>query len=136
MAINKDFEYYVSLPYRIVLHPDPTGGFAVEIPDLPGCLSQGDTVEDAYHMIEDAKHAWIEVALEDGLSIPDPSRHLASEYSGKFNVRVPRSLHKLLVEKAAEEDVSLNQYILYKLSSAVGLQQQGTPSLSSEESAR
>nr|WP_302848012.1 toxin-antitoxin system HicB family antitoxin [Paenibacillus sp. OK003] len=38
------------------------------------------------------------------------------KYSGKFNLRVPRSLHRQLVERAAAEDVSLNQYCLYKLS--------------------
>ncbi|OPG16143.1 hypothetical protein B2M26_08280 [Ferroacidibacillus organovorans] len=104
--------------------------------DFPGCLSQGETVEEAVAMIEDAKRGWLEVSLELGHSIPEPTRDLAIAFSGKFNVRVPRTLHKLLVEKAAGEDVSLNQYILYQLSSAVGIQQPRKVSRSSEEPVR
>jgi len=69
-------------------------------------------------MIEDAKKAWIDVALQDGEAIPEPTR--AEEYSGKFNIRMPKSLHRILVEKAKEENVSLNQYINYQLARSVG----------------
>ncbi|GMA52564.1 DNA repair protein HhH-GPD [Alicyclobacillus contaminans] len=119
--MEKDLEYYMDLPYSVVLHPDPTGEYVVEIPDLPGCLSQGETIEEALRMIEDAKRAWIEIALEEGRSIPEPSN--TGEFSGKFNVRVPKSLHKVLVENARREGVSLNQYIIYQLSKNVGLEQ-------------
>ncbi|GAX88622.1 type II toxin-antitoxin system HicB family antitoxin [Effusibacillus lacus] len=118
--MNKDLDYYLSLPYRIVLHPAPEGGYAVSIPELPGCISQGETVEEAIKMIEDAKVSWLEIALEDGLEISEPERE-SEEYSGKFNVRVPKSLHRILAEKAKEENVSLNQYINYQLSRSVGL---------------
>lgn len=116
---KKDFDYYVSLPHKIVLYPAEEGGFVVEIPDLPGCISQGDDIDDAYKMIEDAKRGWIEIALEQGRTIAEPSNH--EDYSGKFNVRVPKSLHRTLAEKAREEGVSLNQYIVYQLSRDVGL---------------
>ncbi|MCL6443820.1 MAG: type II toxin-antitoxin system HicB family antitoxin [Alicyclobacillus sp.] len=107
------------LPYSIVLHPDPTGEYVAEIPDLPGCLTQGETIEEALRMIQEAKRAWLEVALEDGRPIPEPSD--AEEFSGKFNVRVPKSLHKALVENARREGVSLNQYIIYQLSKSSGV---------------
>ncbi len=45
---DKDFEYYLSLPYKIVLYPSSEGGYAIEIPELPGCLSQGQTVEEPF----------------------------------------------------------------------------------------
>lgn len=111
--ISKDLNYYLSLPYRIIIEPDANGEITVYIPDLPGCISQGDSLEDAYGMIEDAKKAWIETALEDGALIPEP---VNDEFSGKFVVRVPKSLHKILSEQAKQEGISLNQYINYKLS--------------------
>ncbi len=70
-------------------------------------------------MIEDAKICWLETALEDGIHIPEPAS-TSDEYSGRLNVRMPRSLHRTLVEKAREEKVSLNQFIIYQLARGVG----------------
>ncbi|MDQ0188837.1 toxin-antitoxin system HicB family antitoxin [Alicyclobacillus cycloheptanicus] len=116
---DKNLDYYLSLPYTITLMPDTvSGGYVATINELPGCITQGENVEEAIRMIEDAKRGWIEVALEDGQDIPEPAR--AEDFSGKFNVRVPKSLHRTLVEKAKEEGVSLNQYINYQLARSVG----------------
>ena len=115
---KKNLEYYLGLPYRIVLYPAEEGGYAIEIPELPGCVSQGQTLEEAYEMIQDAKKGWIDLALQNGNPIPEPAR--AEEYSGKFNIRMPKSLHRILVAKAKEEKVSLNQYINYQLARGVG----------------
>lgn len=117
--MNKDIKYYMELPYRVVLFPAEEGGYVVEIPDLPGCISQGETMEEALMMILDAKTAWIETALEDGIEIPEPSRG-TEDYSGKLNIRIPKSLHRNLTEKAKEDRVSLNQYINYQLARGVG----------------
>ena len=116
---NKNLDYYLELPYKYSIYPAEEGGYVIEIPDLPGCISQGETAEDALVMIEDAKHGWLEVSLHQGIEIPEPSR-LSSDYSGKFNIRVPKSLHKVLADKAKEENISLNQFILYQLSRGVG----------------
>jgi antitoxin HicB len=113
----KSIEYYMSLPYRIELQRDPEGGWFVQVKELPGCMSQGETPEEAITMIQDAMRGWIEVSLEDGDPIPGP-RPL-DEYSGKFVVRVPRSLHRDLVDAAEREGVSLNQYINVALAQAV-----------------
>lgn len=115
---KKDLEYYLALPYKVVLYPAEEGGYAIEIPELPGCISQGQTLEEAYEMIQDAKKGWFDIALQDGETIPEPAR--VEEYSGKFNIRMPKSLHRTLVEKAKEENVSLNQYINYQLARGVG----------------
>lgn len=114
---NKDIQYYLSLPYRIVLYPAEEGGYVVEIPELAGCLSQGETLEEAMAMIQDAKKCWIETCIELGRPIPEPT---TDEYSGKLNIRIPKSLHRTLAEKAKEEKVSLNQYISYQLARGVG----------------
>lgn len=74
-AQNRDLAYYLALPYRILLTPLPTdegGGWLAEIPDLPGCMSDGDTQAEALQMIEDAKRLWIESSLVHGDAIPEP----------------------------------------------------------------
>ncbi len=116
--MNKTVEHYLSLPYTIELMPEPQGGWFVSVRELPGCMSQGDTPEEAIEMIQDAMRGWIEVSLEDGDTIPEP-RPL-EDYSGKFVVRVPRSLHQDLVETADREGISLNQYINVALARSVG----------------
>ena len=115
---KKDLKYYLGLPYKIVLYPAGEGGYAIEIPELPGCISQGQTLEEAYKMIQDAKRCWLDIALQDRKEIPEPT--MGKEYSGKFNIRMPKSLHRTLVMKAKEENVSLNQYINYQLARGVG----------------
>ena len=67
-------------------------------------------------MIQDAMQAWITTAIEDDEEIPEPGRN---RYSGRFVRRLPRSLHRQLAVLAAHERISLNQYILYRLSTNV-----------------
>lgn len=114
---NKKLDYYMGLPYSITLHPSPEGGYAIAIPELPGCITQADTADEALGMIEDAKRCWLESCIEDGIEIPEPHR---DDYSGRFNVRVPKSLHRYLAELAKKENVSLNQLILHHLSRSAG----------------
>jgi len=116
--MNKQVEYYLGLPYTIELVPEPEGGWFVAVRELPGCMSEGDTPEEAIEMIRDAMRGWIEVSLEDGDPIPEP-RPL-DDYSGKFVVRVPKSLHQDLVQSAEREGVSLNQLINVALARSVG----------------
>jgi len=116
---RKPLEYYLGLKYPITLYIAPEGGFAVEIEDLPGCISQGETAEEAMEMIEEARQLWLESAYEDGLDISLPRED--REYSGKFNVRFPKSLHRRLDQMADREGVSLNQFLVSMLSRAVGL---------------
>lgn len=114
----KDLAYYLTLPYTIELVREEDATWFARVVELPGCLSAGDSAEDAAGMIQEAMAGWIELALGDGQSIPEPKPR--EEYSGKFVVRVPRSLHRDLVEAAAKEQVSLNQYIATELARAVG----------------
>ncbi|MCD4752055.1 MAG: type II toxin-antitoxin system HicB family antitoxin [Anaerolineaceae bacterium] len=116
--MNKSIEYYLSLPYTRELIPEEDGGWFVRIKELPNCMSQGDTPEEAMRMIDDAMLGWLEVELEEGESIPEPRED--EDYSGKFNTRVPKSLHRKLVEIAKADEVSLNQWIVSALSEAVG----------------
>lgn len=124
--IEQAIEQYMSLPYRIEMVPDE-GGWFVSIAELPGCISQAATPEEAVEMIRDAQRMWLQVALETGIPIPEPSSTDERTYSGKFNVRVSRSLHRDLVRAAASEGVSLNLYVATTLAKAVT---QSTPSIS------
>jgi len=113
-------EYYLSLKYPVNIEEAPEGGYFVQIKDLPGCYSQGETIEEALKMIEEARCLWLESMYEDGNEIPLPGSETANKYSGKFNVRVPRSLHRKLDEMAEKEGVSLNHFLVSTLSRAVG----------------
>ena len=90
------------------------GGFVVSYPDLPGCITCGETVEKAVANTSDAKREWIEAALEEGIKINEPDNLEA--YSGQFKLRIPCSLHRLLAEHSKREGISMNQYCVYLLS--------------------
>ena len=62
----------------------------------------------------DAKKAWLEAALEEGIEIHEPGS--LEEYSGQFKIRMPRSLHRDLAEHSKKEGISMNQYCIYLLS--------------------
>jgi|GEM_PF-531034 len=116
--MEQTLEYYLGLPYTHELIREPEGGWFVRIKELPGCMSQGDTADDAMVMIEDAMRLWIEAELRKGYAIPEP--RLEEEFSGKFIVRVAKSLHKKISEISTTESVSLNQWIGTTLAEAVG----------------
>jgi predicted RNase H-like HicB family nuclease len=122
---RKLLKYYLNLKYPVTLQAAPEGGYFIQIEDLPGCYAQGETVEEAIEMIEIAKKLWMESMYEDGNEIPLPSSEV--EYSGKFNVRVPVSLHRKLHKLALKEGVSLNQYVVYALSHATGVAEARRP---------
>jgi len=116
--MNKDLDYYMGLNYRIeIIKDDEDGGFALCCPELRGCITCADTIENGLKMIEDAKMCWFEACIEDNIPIPEPGN--LEDYSGQFKLRLPKSLHKTLAEKSRQEGISMNQYCLYLLSSSV-----------------
>lgn len=106
---HKTLNEYLALEYPFNVIADPDGGWVIEYPDLPGCLSQADTIDEVGAMAEEARRVWIKTTFKDGQEIPLPS--YPEEYSGKFNVRLPRSLHRRLAANAAREGISLNHYV-------------------------
>ena len=100
-----------------LLSDEDGGGYLVEVPDLPGCFTDGDTVEESVAKVEDAINGWIETAKKIGRKIPEPSYHVEeANFSGKLSIRIPKDLHKKLSEEAAEQGISLNSLIQYFLS--------------------
>jgi antitoxin HicB len=78
--MNKNLDYYLSLPYTLEVIPDPDdGGWVIKVKELPGCMTQADTWDEILPMIEEAKRGWLEVALEYGHSIPEPKAELESK---------------------------------------------------------
>ena len=111
----KTLNDYLEMSYRMEIVEDrEEGGFVVSFPDLPGCITCGETLESALANEADAKKTWIEAALEEGVEIPEPNS--LQDYSGQFKLRMPRSLHRSLAEHSQREGISMNQYCVYLLS--------------------
>lgn len=82
----KTVDYYMELPYRMEVIPDnEEGGFVASFPELPGCITVGDTIEDVIQNIVDAKRAWLESELAIGATIPAPED--LKEYSEGSKIR-------------------------------------------------
>jgi antitoxin HicB len=118
----RTLDEYLELPYSIVVvhdvDEDGNSGWVAEVEELPGCISQGRTPQEAVERVREAMRDWIAVALEDGVPIPEP--RTAEDFSGRFLVRIPASLHADLVRNADREGVSLNQFVTSALAGAVG----------------
>ena len=96
----KTLNDYLAMSYRMEIVEDKDeGGFVVSYPELPGCITCGETIERA---------------VEEGIEIHEPGS--LEEYSGQFKIRMPRSLHRDLAEHSKKEGISMNQYCIYLLS--------------------
>jgi predicted HicB family RNase H-like nuclease len=119
---NKSIEYYMALPYKVEVYPDKEGkGFAALIPDLHGCMTSADSLAELWPMVEEAKRLWLEVALEDGIPIAEPKPVEVEEYSGKFVLRLAKTLHRQLAHHAEEEGLSLNSLVVSLITHALGV---------------
>ena len=88
---------------------------------LKGCVSDGETIAEALENIKEAKEEWFKYMLENNLPIPEPTD--VSKYSGKFVVRIPKTLHKTISEQSKLEGLSLNQYVANSLAYVAGQKQ-------------
>ena len=110
----KTIEEYMKLPYKMELVEDTVeGGYIASYPELNGCITCADTMEEALKLALDAKRTWLEAAIEEGYPIPEPAA--SDAYSGQFKFRMPKSLHRQLSEHAKLEGISMNQYCIYLL---------------------
>lgn len=114
----KNLEYYMGLPYKVEIIPTEEGGYVARIPELPGCITQTETFEEIAEMIQDAKKCWLESVIERGLEVPEPVKD--EDYSGKFNLRMSKSLHRELAMKAKAENVSLNHLATTYIAKGLG----------------
>ncbi|MFQ3597676.1 MAG: type II toxin-antitoxin system HicB family antitoxin [Chloroherpetonaceae bacterium] len=124
--MKKTIEYYMGLNYPIEisrLSQEDGGGYYACIPQLGRYAFQGDgeTLEEALKELESSKRVMFESLLAEGVEIPEPKNEDESDYSGKFIVRMPKSLHRSLAERAEAEGVSLNQFVVSLLSSSAAV---------------
>ena len=111
----KSVSDYMAMSYKMeIVEDQDEGGFIVSYPDLPGCISCAQTIEEAIANSVDAKKAWLAAAIEDGIEIYEPDT--LDNYSGQFKLRIPRSLHRSLALHSQNEGISMNQYCVYLLS--------------------
>lgn len=110
----KNLDYYLSLNYRKLVYQDEDGDYIVEVPDLPGCVSDGPTPAEAFENLRGAMSSWITSRIAAGLDVPEPKT--IEDYSGRVLLRMPQFLHRRLAEQASTEGASLNQYMVSLLS--------------------
>jgi predicted RNase H-like HicB family nuclease len=79
----------LNFQYPVTLYPESEGGYVAQIKDLPGCLTQGETLDEVIANINEARELWIETAYEAEIPLPSTD----DNYSGKLLLRMPKSLH-------------------------------------------
>jgi antitoxin HicB len=104
--------------YQFTVRPlskDEGGGYLVEYPDIPGCMSDGETVEEAIANGREALRDCIEVFRESGRKLPKPSVEAA-----QWRQRLPRTLYLKLTKQAEGEGVSINSLVTAIIAEAIG----------------
>lgn len=115
---------YLRLPYRRLITPDEAGGYTASIQEFPGCFAEGESAQEAFDNLERAAESWIEGVLESGQAVPTPLAQ--NRYSGKFALRLPKSVHREAAELAQVEGVSVNQLLVTAISEYVVAQRVGS----------
>ncbi len=108
--MNKDLNYYINLPWTFHFEwSDADNCYIASVAELPGCKTDGETIEEALDMIRNALQEYIETFLELGKEIPEPAK--LKDYKGKFLLRISPEKHYKLVKKAASQGKSLNKLL-------------------------
>lgn len=105
----------MKLVYPAIFYEDKTTNtYTVVFPDLPGCITQGDTIEEALEMAEDAASGWILSSIEDGESINPPSRDIKCEDKNSFVNYVSLDIDeyaKLNSSKSIKKTLTIPQWL-------------------------
>ncbi|HYL74463.1 MAG TPA: type II toxin-antitoxin system HicB family antitoxin [Bryobacteraceae bacterium] len=104
--------------YQFTVRPlsaDEGGGYLVEYPDIPGCMSDGETITEAIANGREALRDCLEVFRESGRSLPK-----ASIEAAQWRQRLPRTLYAKLTRQAQREGVSINSFVTAIIAEAVG----------------
>ena len=109
---EEKLDRYMKLNYAIELIEED-GQYTASYPELKGCISFGDSPNEAVSELRGVKELWLRGQIESGNSIPEPAN--LEDFSGKFVLRLPKSLHRSLHLEAEQQGVSLNQYINFRL---------------------
>ena len=110
--MKKQYQYIIDMIWS-----DEDQLYIAEVPELEGCVTHGKTPEQAVKHAYKAIDSWILAAKKLKHPVPEPA--VIHPVSGKFNVRLPKQIHRSLIIKAAQEQVSLNQMVLTLLTKAL-----------------
>jgi predicted HicB family RNase H-like nuclease len=116
---NKSYRFELLDDYSIVINKVSEEGntyYYGKIAELDGCHTTADTREELLKDLEEVKKDQLEIKLEFGDIKPEHNEMP----SGKIVLRMPKTLHWRLAVEAKQEGVSLNQYMIYKLSQSIG----------------
>jgi RNA polymerase sigma-B factor len=124
--------HYLELPYQLDVRSERDGErirWTATVEELPGCTSRGETADEALAGLRAAMESWLTAAIAEKREIPQPGQdagksRASHSYSGRFLVRMPKSLHEELARAAEKEQISLNRLVTDVLASAV---EQGDP---------
>jgi len=106
-------------PFQIrPLTEEEGGGYLIEFPDVPGCMSDGETPQEAIPNGRDALKCYLLTMKEIGEPIPEPGSFKTS--SGQWRQRVPKSLHARLTARAKRDGVSLNTLVTSLIAEGLG----------------
>lgn len=119
-SIEERVNELASLHYTTVLRTDEEGDIVASVSEFEGCVAHGQDAVEALGNLESMKRLWIESCLEDGKAVPLPQSDNDELPSGKWLQRVPRTLHRKLIDAAQAEGVSLNMFVTSCLAQAVG----------------
>lgn len=115
--------HYPFEAYGHIISPlsiDNGGGYMITFPDLPGCISDGETMDEVLANGRDAFNAWIAAQFDLKRHIPEPTHYDEEGKPIKFVQRLPRSLHASLQARAKAEGVSLNTLVLTLIAEGLG----------------
>jgi antitoxin HicB len=104
--------------YHFTVRPlskEEGGGYLVEYPDIAGCMSDGDTIEEAIANGKEALHDCVAVLQESGRKVPKPGIEAA-----QWRQRLPRTLYSKLTMQAENEGVSINSFVTAIIAEAIG----------------
>ncbi|MDI6712943.1 MAG: toxin-antitoxin system HicB family antitoxin [Anaerosomatales bacterium] len=116
--------------YVFQVRVDEDGDYYLSIPRLPGCVSAGESIDEAVENLREAFADWTAHVEAQGHEIPAPIDE--ADYSGKVVLRMPKWLHAEAVARAEEAGVSLNTLLVAFISKSLG----GTLATSAEETLR
>jgi antitoxin HicB len=107
--------------YQFTVRPlskEEGGGYLVEYPDIPGCMSDGESIAEAIANGREALRDCIAVLRESGRTVPKPSVEAA-----QWRQRLPRTLYAKLTKQAEAEGVSINSLVTAIIAEAIGARQ-------------
>lgn len=110
--------------YPAVFHPNDDGSYTITFPDVPGCISEGKSLDNALYMAQDALSTWMEYAMDSGMEVSPASRPqdisldateftslIRAELKDSRAVRRTVSLPKWMDDKVSETGLSLSKVL-------------------------